>query len=279
LHNNFGFPDMQIDVHHSTTYAFTAPQARLIQLLRVTPPSFSGQNVLEWSIDIDCDARMRSAVDGYGNAVTMLYVDGPVERIEIVTRGTVLTQDRFGVVTGTHEPLPPKAFLGKTDLTHADPAIEALAQLIRRRSGSPLTTLHGLMTTIKQKMRFDPGEGDPYRTAARAFGEGHGVCQDFAHIFCAAARTLGIPARYVSGHLYQRDGSPVQDASHAWAEAWVDDLGWTGFDVANGVCPDDAYIRVAIGLDYRAAAPLSGSRLGAGEEIMDVRVQVTQPGQ
>ena len=74
-------------------------------------------------------------------------------------------------------------------------------------------------------------------------------------------------------------GGPAQDASHAWAEAWVDELGWTGFDIANGVCPDDAYVRVAIGLDYRAAAPLSGSRMGAGEEKMDVRVHVSQSGQ
>lgn len=270
---------MQIEVNHVTRYAYSQPQTRLIQLLRVTPPSFSGQNVLEWSIDIDRDARMRTSVDGYGNHVTMLYVDGPVETIEIVKRGTVLTQDRYGVVTGTHEPLPPAAFLGRTQLTEADPAIEALARLVASRHTNILATLHGLMSAIKQKMRFDPGEGDTFRAASFAFAEGSGVCQDFAHIFCAAARTLGIPARYVSGHLYQHDGPLVQAASHAWAEAYVDDLGWTGFDIANGICPDDAYIRVAIGLDYQAAAPLSGSRIGAGEERMDVSVQVSQPGQ
>ncbi len=270
---------MQIHVHHSTVYEFSQPQARLIQLLRVTPPSFSGQNVLEWSVDIDCDARMRTATDGYGNLVTMLYVDGPLDRIEIVKRGTVLTQDRYGVVVGTNEVLPPKAYLATTSLSEPDDAICALAKLVARRQPGQLMLLHDLMSSIKSKMRFDAGEGDPYRMAQVAFAEGHGVCQDFAHIFCAAARHLGIPARYVSGHLYQHDGSPVQEASHAWAEAWVDDLGWTGFDIANGVCPDDAYVRVAIGLDYRAAAPLSGSRLGAGDEKMDVRVLVSQPGQ
>jgi hypothetical protein len=120
---------MQIHVHHSTVYEFTQPQTRLIQLLRVTPPSFSGQNVLEWSVDIDRDARMRSAVDGYGNIVTMLYVDGPLDRIEIVKRGTVYTQDRYGVVSGTNEVLPPMAYLGTTSLTEADEAICALAKM------------------------------------------------------------------------------------------------------------------------------------------------------
>jgi transglutaminase-like putative cysteine protease len=270
---------MQIHVHHSTVYEFSQPQTRLIQLLRVTPPSFSGQNVLEWSVDIDRDARMRSAVDGYGNIVTMLYVDGPLDRIEIVKRGTVYTQDRYGVVTGTNEVLPPMAYLGTTSLTESDEAICALAKMVQRRQPGRLALLHDLMNTIKSKMRFNTGEGDPYRMAHVAFAEGHGVCQDFAHIFCAAARHLGIPARYVSGHLYQHGGGPAQDASHAWAEAWIDELGWTGFDIANGVCPDDAYVRVAIGLDYRAAAPLSGSRMGAGEEKMDVRVHVSQSGQ
>lgn len=235
--------------------------------------------MLEWTVDIDRDARMRTSTDGYGNLVTMLYVDGPVDRIEIVKRGTVLTQDRYGVVSGTNEVLPPSAYLGCTELTAPDDAICALAKLVARRQPGQLMMLHDLMSTIKSKMRFNTGEGDPYRQASVAFAEGHGVCQDFAHIFCAATRHLGIPARYVSGHLYQREGATVQDASHAWAEAWIDELGWTGFDIANGICPDDAYIRVAIGLDYRAAAPLSGSRVGAGEEKMDVRVLVSQPGQ
>lgn len=267
---------MQITVNHVTRYRFSEPQTRLIQLLRVTPPSFSGQNVLEWSIDVDCDVRMRFSFDGYGNAVTMLYIDGPVEAVEIVKRGTVLTEDRNGIVSGIYETLPPATYLRSTPQTEADPAIAALAKLVAGRNPEGLIRLHALMTSIKTKMRFDPGEGDAARSASLAFAEGHGVCQDFAHIFCAAARTLGVPARYVSGHLFQRDGSGGQEASHAWAEAHVAGLGWVGFDVTNGICPDDAYVRVAIGLDYGAAAPLSGRRTGGGSEAMDIAVAVNQ---
>jgi transglutaminase-like putative cysteine protease len=91
-----------------------------------------------------------------------------------------------------------------------------------------------------------------------------------------AARHLGIPARYVSGHLFRRDGAREQEAAHAWAEAWVGDLGWVAFDPANGVCTDDAYVRVACGLDYRDAAPVAGARSGGGAEELAVEVEVSE---
>jgi transglutaminase-like putative cysteine protease len=271
---------VQIEIEHITTYRFSTPQARLLQMMRVTPQSGGGQTVLDWSIDIDVDARLRTTTDGYGNIVTMLYVDGPISTIEIAKRGTVLTEDRGGIFTPTTETLPPAAYLASTSQTEASPAIVALADLVARRNPGQIMLLHALMTSIDARTRFDAGEGDANRTAAAAFEEGHGVCQDFAHIFCAAARHLHIPARYISGQLVQRNGEPqMQTASHAWAEAWIPELGWVGFDVANGICPDDSYVRVAIGLDYAAAAPLSGARTGGGAESMNVTVAVREANQ
>jgi transglutaminase-like putative cysteine protease len=104
------------------------------------------------------------------------------------------------------------------------------------------------------------------------------VCQDLAHIFIASARAMGLPARYVSGHLARSDGQIDQEAAHAWCEAYVEDLGWVGFDPANGVCPTEAYVRVAIGLDYLGAAPVRGSRYGGDGERLDVRLRVTPAG-
>ena len=102
---------------------------------------------------------------------------------------------------------------------------------------------------------------------------GHGVCQDLSHLFVASARVLGVPARYVSGHLVRSDGDVDQTAAHAWAEACVPDLGWVGFDGANGVCPTEAYVRVAVAHDYLGAAPVRGSRIGGGGEAMTVKVR------
>ena len=104
------------------------------------------------------------------------------------------------------------------------------------------------------------------------------MCQDFTHIFVAAARALGIPARYVGGYFHRADGVVAQDAGHAWAEAFVPDLGWVGFDPTNGICPADGHVRVAMGLDYLSAAPVRGTRSGGGAEALTVMVEVDQAG-
>ena len=100
-------------------------------------------------------------------------------------------------------------------------------------------------------------------------------CQDFAHVFVAAARTLGIPARYVSGYFLRTD-TIDQEAGHAWAEAHVPDLGWIGFDPAQGLCTTDRYVRIAIGADGNDAAPVRGARVGGLDESLSVAIQVQQ---
>jgi transglutaminase-like putative cysteine protease len=104
---------------------------------------------------------------------------------------------------------------------------------------------------------------------------GKAVCQDHTHIFMAAARLAGFPARYVSGYLMMNDQAD-QDASHAWAEVHVDDLGWVGFDVSNGISPDERYVRIAIGRDARDTSPISGFRRGSANEVLSVSLQVQQ---
>lgn len=267
---------MHLSIEHRTHYAFSQPQRRLVQLLRVTPPSFDGQAVMDWRVEVDCDARLKRHRDGYGNEVTMLYVDGPIERIELNVGGEVLTEDRAGMVQGVPEPLPVELFLRPTPQTLPDQAIIAFARDVAEGQADPLSRLHRLCAELHRHIRFDPGDGNPHRDAGGTFADGHGVCQDHAHVFCAAARVLGHPARYVSGHLWRNDGQHVQPAAHAWAEAHVEGYGWIGFDAANGVSPDDAYVRVAIGLDYRDAAPVAGARVGGGAETMQVEVAVAQ---
>ena len=97
-----------------------------------------------------------------------------------------------------------------------------------------------------------------------------------AHIFIGAAHTLGIPARYVRGYFRRADNSAEADTSHAWAEAFVPDLGWVGFDPSNGCCPTDGHVRVAIGLDSLGAAAVRGTRLGVGAETLAVAIKVDQ---
>ncbi len=265
---------MQLNIHFSTSYRY-APAARSVtQLLRVTPVSFAGQTVLDWRIDVNCDARLREGRDGYGNVTHMLYIDKPVETLRVAIAGHVLTEDRHGTVQGLPHDLPHEVFLRETPLSAAGPAIAVLADKGAAGKGGPLDRLHRLAALLHADIRFDTEATAVETLAEQAAAEGHGVCQDFAHIFIAAARCLGIPARYVSGHLYRRDGAHAQEAGHAWAEGWIEHLGWVAFDPLNGISADDAYVRVACGLDYRDAAPVAGVHAGGGGEEMAVEVLV-----
>ena len=268
---------MQLNVVHRTSYRFTRPLTNAIQLLRLTPVSCLTQTVLDWRIDIDCNARLRETRDGYGNCVHMLYVDEPVSELSITAAGRVITEDSAGVVEGLPNDLPREVFLRPTSLTRPGEALLPLADEVRRLTGDPLALLHALNAAVHRHMTFEGGVTETGTPAAMSYESRRGVCQDFAHIFIATARMCGIPARYVSGHLFRRDVNGPQEAGHAWAEAWVPALGWIAFDPAHGICADDTYVRVAAGLDYGDAAPVVGNRRGGGTESMFVEVMVDQP--
>jgi transglutaminase-like putative cysteine protease len=260
---------MRIRVRHATTYAYDQPAFDVIQALRVTPAEHEGQAVLSWRVDVDVDGLLRTSRDAFGNVLHLFYAEGPVTRLTVRVTGEAEVRETAGVVRGAPEPLHPGMFLRPTALTEPDAALAAWAKEVG--ADDPLGGLHRLMSELHRSLRFDTQATGVETTAAQAFRAGHGVCQDYAHVFIAAARSLGVPARYVSGHLCRQDAGE-QEAAHAWAEAHVPGLGWTGFDPANGVCPGPAYLRVATGLDYLDAAPLRGARRGGGQEQLSVAV-------
>jgi transglutaminase-like putative cysteine protease len=216
--------------------------------------------------------------DAFGN-ITNVLSHGPLSDLTIHVEGLVETHDTGGVLRGTDERFPPSLFLRSTPLTHTNPAMTAFARALSEEShGDALGFLHALLLQIHEHMTFDTDPTHTGTSAAEAFGLRRGVCQDYAHIFIACARNAGVPARYVSGHMLRADGQVAQDAGHAWAEAHVENLGWVGFDPANGICTTDAHVRVAIGLDYLSAAPVRGTRFGGGLETLEVAVRVDQAG-
>jgi transglutaminase-like putative cysteine protease len=268
---------MRLKIRHETRYGYASPAARVIQTLRLMPRGHASQFVVSWRIDVDQDCRLTRSVDPFGNAIHAFTLDGPIDALAIVAEGSVETQDTSGVLSGQVERFPPEVFLRVSPLTTADAAIRDFARAAVAGVVDPLDRMHRLMEALHARLRFDTTATDSSTAAADAFAMGHGVCQDFTHVFVAAARELGVPARYTSGYLFHAD-RPDQEAGHAWAEALVDGLGWVGFDAANGVCPTDAYVRVAIGLDYLGAAPVRGARVHGGGETLAVSVNVRQAG-
>jgi transglutaminase-like putative cysteine protease len=258
---------MRIRINYTTVYDYTQPARDVVQLLRVQPRSGQDQLVSRWRIDVDADGALRPGTDPFGNWTHLFTADGPVERLTLTVTGEVDTDDASGAVRGFVEPLAPAMFLRSTALTTLDPAIATFARDLG--DGPVLDRLHDLNRAVNTAMAFDATSTGTGTDATTAFAQKSGVCQDYTHIFCTAARSLGIPARYVSGHYVRAETQP---AGHAWAEALVPDLGWVGFDPTNGISTTPRHVRVAVGLDYLDAAPVRGARRGGGAETMEVRV-------
>ena len=267
---------MRIRVAHETVYTYDTPAKSVIQILRLTPRNHDGQYVIDWRIDVSTDCRLDRQEDAFGNICHAFTADGPFTELAVTVEGTVETRDTGGIVRDAIERFPPALFLRETPLTRPDDAIRAFAQAVRREtSGGELDVLHRLLRRVNETMTFDTDPTHPATTAAEAFALKRGVCQDLTHVFVAAARALDIPARYIGGY-YHREDLPVQDAGHAWAEAYVPDLGWVAFDPTHGVCPTESHVRVAAGLDYLGAAPVRGTRYGGGAEALGVTIRLEQ---
>lgn len=270
---------MQIRISHTTTYTYEKPARQIIQMLRLTPHDHEGQHIISWRIEPSIDGRIRRLEDGFGNIVHDFSADGPIERMRIMVTGTVETTDTHGFVRGLAEHVPPDVFLRTTDLTRPDDAMLAFALETASGAESRLAMLHRLLDRIHEDFVFNTDTTHVATTARESFALKAGVCQDLTHVFLACARHLDIPARYVSGYFARQDGVTDVEAGHAWAEAYVPEMGWIGFDPANGICPIEAHVRVAAGLDYADAAPLRGARMGGSGESLTVQMSVAQAAQ
>ncbi len=265
---------MRIRIHHTTQYAYDFPIRSAVQLLRMTPRSNDGQHVAHWRVETDVDGRLKQDEDALGNITHTLFIDGPVERLRLIVTGEVDTLDTGGMLRGAVERFAPDVFLRETELTALSPDMRAYAADVTSDRSEPLEQLHSLLEALHRDITFSTASTDSQTSARKAFETRSGVCQDLAHMFVGMSRRLNLPARYVSGHLVRKDGVLEQEAAHAWAEAFVEGLGWVGFDATNGACPTESYVRVATGLDYLGAAPVRGSRFGGGREQMDVYLNV-----
>ncbi len=266
---------MRLKVKHRTSYFYSTPVTYGLQQVRKTPKQRQGQNVLDWNVSIEGGSKQLEFTDQHANHVDLVRIDDGAHQVIIDVTGEVETSDASGIV-GRHQGFMPLwLFKRPTVLTSPGPKVRALQKELGTDFDSDIAQAHALSALIIRHVPYETGTTHPGTGAEEAMGHASGVCQDHAHIFVSVMRLLGHPARYVSGYLMM-DDRVEQDATHAWAEAWFDGVGWVGFDVSNGYSPDERYIRVATGLDYNDAAPVSGLRYGLAEEQMLVDIQVQQ---
>lgn len=266
---------MRLTIRHTTHYGFAKPVKHGLQRLRLTPKSSHGQSVIDWKMEFDGARPEAEYDDHHRNRTTLVSVEPGTTAVTVSCSGTVDTADSAGIVGQHTGHMPFWCFLGQTALTRPGPRLRALVAGLDGDRERPLELLHALRAAVLEAMPYTIGATDAETGAEEALALGQGVCQDHAHVFIAAARMLGLPARYVSGYLMM-DGRIDQEAGHAWAEAHVPGLGWVGFDVANGISPDARYVRLASGFDYRDAAPITGISNGAGQTALEVRLAVEQ---
>jgi transglutaminase-like putative cysteine protease len=267
---------MRVIVHHRTEYRYSQPLLQSVQYLRLTPRSGTSQTVNRWKIACP-GGDMTEWADHYGNICHTLVIARPTQSVVIEVTGDVRTVDTNGVIPSGTTTLPFEVYLRETNYTRPDgPLGEFVAKFRPAIEREAIAGLHDLMLGVRDAVVYEKNSSTVHTTAAETLAAGRGVCQDHAHLFIAVCRQLGVPARYVSGYLGRGEGTQQTTASHAWAEALVPDLGWVSFDCANGISATEAYVRVAVGLDYADAGPVRGVRTGGGEEELEVKVETSQ---
>lgn len=264
---------MRLKITHQTSYSYDEPVQYGLQQVRLTPLTGPLQTVLNWEVVVEGGTTELAFHDQYQNHTSLILAHPTETKVSFTATGEVETIDKAGVLGEVYGRAPLWHFIQPSERTMPGKGIRKLAGVAK--GPDTLASLHVLSHEIIDQVPYKIGATQSATTAEEALTTNGGVCQDHAQIFIAAARQAGIPARYVSGYLMMNDRVD-QDASHAWAEAHVDGLGWVGFDVSNQISPDERYVRLAIGRDSRDASPIRGVRMGAGSEQMIVTLQVQQ---
>ena len=264
---------MRIQIRHLTEFRYAQPVAGGRMKVRITPWTGKGQELRRRELGLEGCSVTSSFRDVFGNPVELIEVECGRNSITLEAHAEVETRDLAGICPSGPHHSPASAFRATTPMT--DPG-EAIGRLTDRFAGDDLRnpeTMHRLSEHVRASIAYRTGITNTKTTAEEAAVKGEGVCQDHAHVFISAARLLGLPARYVSGYLRMHDRTE-QEAMHAWTEVFIEDLGWTGFDVSNGISPVESHVRIAVGRDYSDAAPITGVVRGGGEETMRVAVDV-----
>lgn len=273
-------------VHH-TAYEYVDPVDVSFNEVRMTPLDGDGQRLLGHELSVHPAAVIQRYTDYWGAAVEAFEVHSKHRVLEIASTSTVDTPPLPREPTGVSwsevlrddvrdafaEFLSFSAYVDHAEVDESRaPLVEAMRQAADPRDAA-LTAMHAL----REQMSYTPGVTSVYTTAAQAWAAGHGVCQDFTHVLLSLMRSVGIPARYVSGYLHTEDEAPgdtVVGESHAWVEYW--NGSWTALDPTNDRAVGAAHVIVARGRDYSDVAPVKGIYAGGQSAGFIVSVSITQ---
>ncbi|EYF00311.1 class II glutamine amidotransferase [Chondromyces apiculatus] len=281
------------EVKHRTVYRYKEPVVRSAHLFRLTPVHDRLQELIEHHLHISVDGRQRDYEDVFGNRARRLLVDTPFSEMVLEARSLVELRDTDPL---SFRPLRARSmiplvwmpwqrqilqpYLLPPELPESELAelVDYGMSFVERNDYDLLDTLLDLNSTIFNEYKYAAGTTTLSTTAFDVYANRRGVCQDFTNLFICLARLLGVPARYVCGYIYtgpKHDNQRQGEASHAWLQVYLPEVGWKGFDPTNGILTQTQHVRVAVGRNYVDATPTSGTiYVGGGGETLEVDVRV-----
>lgn len=281
---------MYYSIRHITRFRYSSPVRESVMEIRMQPRSEGPQALRSFQITTNPRAQLYAYTDYLGNAVYHFNVLREHEELRLEAQAVVeistfpvLPERTDALEWGRYNPynLSDDKFdlLEQSTFAVVTPALSAFiaAHKLEKPSSDPLTSLRHLNTTINKAFDYRPGVTDAQSPIDVALKSKSGVCQDFAHIMIAIARTWGIPCRYTSGYLYHRGSRTdrsADNATHAWMEAYLPSLGWIGFDPTNDIIAGERHIRAAVGRDYGDVPPTRGTYKGGAESELAISVAV-----
>jgi transglutaminase-like putative cysteine protease len=272
---------MNLSVVHRTVLAYDDLIADTSMEMRLRPRDESGQRCLGYDLRVEPRGPVRSYRDAFGNQVEVYNHRAPHRRVVVEARSVVLTSPPLAARESSISEGERYRLLRFDGPVVDSPALRALsAELAAPGVVATPDLLTDLAALVHGRFVYEPNVTNVASTIDDLLTFGRGVCQDFAHLWIGLCRALGIPARYVSGYIWNGDERQEQ-ASHAWGEAWVPGQGWLAYDPTN-YTPEgqgravEQHVRVAIGRDYRDVPPTRGVFRGAARETLSVDVRVTR---
>ena len=262
---------MKLHIQHVTRYDYSAPLQYALQSLCLTPQGSAHQTVHAWTVQ--APGTLFEARDGYGNVAHTCSVTRRVMAGAVSAVGTVETHGEPELVDDS---VPEQLYLRPTSLTQPHVRLAELGGPLSNGTAPDAAKALALARAVLARVPYKPRTTTVRTTAMEALALGGGVCQDHAHVYIAACRAHGVPARYVSGYFHAPGADHL--ASHAWVDVCVDVPAhrWLSVDVTHGCLIDERHVRLAVGPDYAACSPIRGVREGGGEESMRVRIDIRE---
>ena len=277
---------VRYEIEHISHYSYTAPVQQCVMLLCLEPRQDRGQRLLDFEIETSPPANLSRETDCFGNTRHLLDLHQTHQILEITTRSTVEVASAPPLPARLHtdaweEIRSRRKSCANWDFTHPSALVRpspALTEFIDQHGiepmDDPLASLMQLSHTLHDCLQYIPGSTTAESSVEHILETGRGVCQDYAHLMIAIARSWGIPTRYVSGYLPPIEQAP-SNATHAWVECRLPELGWIGFDPTNqSFAGEGGKVHIAVGRDYRDVSPTHGVLQGGGETCLEVDVRI-----